>query len=76
MRGWRDFPLRLLFARLFCDTKALYSLGRNVNVKIYPAAGDAFENPNNKTGYRPQDARNAQARSSHFLAQPLHPSER
>lgn len=55
---------------------AMRSLGKSVNVKIYPDAGHAFENPNNKTGYRPADAEDAQARSSHFLANQLHPSQK
>lgn len=55
---------------------SMRSLGKNINVKIYSDAGHAFENPNNKTGYRAQDAADAQARSSHFLAEHLHPSEK
>src|SRR6185437_6254340 len=34
----------------------LKQLGKKVDVTIYPDAGHAFENPNNKDGYRPQDA--------------------
>jgi carboxymethylenebutenolidase len=55
---------------------AMRSLGKGVDVKIYPDAGLAFENPNNKGGYRSGDAEDAQARSSHFLAEHLHPSEK
>jgi carboxymethylenebutenolidase len=55
---------------------SMHSLGKSVDAKIYPDAGHAFENPNNKNGYRPEDAQDAQARSSHFLAQHLHPAEK
>lgn len=44
------------------------SLGKSVNVKIYPDAGHAFENPNNKAGYRPEDAADAWKRMTQFFA--------
>ncbi|HVW79186.1 MAG TPA: dienelactone hydrolase family protein [Alloacidobacterium sp.] len=50
---------------------AMKSLGKPVDVKIYPDAGHAFENPNNKQGYKPEDAKDAQERTYHFLAQTL-----
>jgi carboxymethylenebutenolidase len=37
----------------------LKSLGKNVDIHIYPDAGHAFENPNNKEGYRAADAQDA-----------------
>jgi carboxymethylenebutenolidase len=46
---------------------AMKSLGKPVDAKIYPDAGHAFENPNNKTGYRPADAADALARVDIFL---------
>ncbi len=46
-------------------------LGKPVDVKIYPDAGHAFENPNNKTGYRAQDAADARSRYLHFFAREL-----
>lgn len=46
-------------------------LGKPVDVKIYPDAGHAFENPNNKTGYRQADAADAQARTLQFFARQL-----
>ena len=55
---------------------ALQSLGKPADLKIYPDAGHGFENPNNKTGYRPDDAEDAQSRSSQFLADQLHPAQR
>lgn len=46
-------------------------IGKKVDVKIYPDAGHAFENPNNKTGYRAEDAADAKSRSLHFFAREL-----
>jgi carboxymethylenebutenolidase len=45
----------------------LKKIGRYVDVKIYPGAGHAFENPNNTNGYRPQAAADAWARTVSFL---------
>ena len=42
-----------------------------VDVKIYPDAGHAFENPNNKTGYRAEDAADARSRYLRFFAREL-----
>lgn len=50
---------------------ALKSLGKQVDAKIYPDAGHAFENPNNKGGYKPEDAADAQARMKQFFAKEL-----
>ena len=47
---------------------ALTQLGKKVEIKIYPDAGHAFENPNNKQGYRPDDAADAWKRTLDFLA--------
>ncbi len=43
------------------------SLGKKVTVNIYPDAGHAFQNPENKTGYRPQDAADAWQKIVAFL---------
>ena len=40
----------------------------NRDVKIYHDAGHAFENPNNKEGYRAEDAADAWRRTTDFLA--------
>lgn len=45
----------------------LKSPGKTVAIHIYPDAGHAFENPNNKTGYRPDDAKDAWQRTIAFL---------
>jgi carboxymethylenebutenolidase len=49
----------------------LKQLGKKADIKIYPDAGHAFENPNNKDGYRPDDAADAWKRTTDFLAQTL-----
>jgi len=50
---------------------AMQSLGKPVDAKIYPLAGHAFENPNNKSGYRADDASDALARIDQFFAAQL-----
>jgi carboxymethylenebutenolidase len=50
---------------------ALENLGKKVQIKIYPDAGHAFENPNNKQGYRADDAADAWKRTLDFLADTL-----
>jgi len=47
---------------------ALKKLGKKIDVKIYAEAGHAFENPNNKAGYRADDAADAWKRTVSFLA--------
>lgn len=50
---------------------AMKGLGKPVDVKIYPDAGHAFENPNNKAGYRADDASDAMARMDRFFKEQL-----
>ena len=47
------------------------ALGKPVDAKIYPDAGHAFQNPDNKGGYRPDDAADAQGRVDRFFAATL-----
>lgn len=51
--------------------QALKQQGNRVEVVIYPDAGHAFENPNNKTGYRSDDAADAWKHTTIFLASTL-----
>jgi carboxymethylenebutenolidase len=51
--------------------QALKQQGNKVEIVVYPDAGHAFENPNNKTGYRPDDAADAWKRTVNFLASTL-----
>ena len=46
----------------------LEKMGKKVEIVIYPDAGHAFENPNNKDGYRPKDAADAWSKTVTFLA--------
>lgn len=48
--------------------QVLDQLGKKGEIKIYPDAGHAFENPNNKQGYRADDASDAWKRTLEFLA--------
>jgi carboxymethylenebutenolidase len=47
---------------------ALKGMGKKVEIVIYPDAGHAFENPNNKAGYRADDAADAWQRTLKFLS--------
>ena len=49
----------------------LEKLGKKVEIKIYDDAGHAFENPNNKEGYRAADAADAWKRTVDFLESTL-----
>ena len=49
----------------------LKALGKTVDIHIFPDAGHAFENPNNKTGYRADDAAQAWKLTTEFLAKYL-----
>jgi carboxymethylenebutenolidase len=51
--------------------EALKKDGKQVDIKIYPDAGHAFENPNNKGGYRAGDAADAWQRTVKFLNETL-----
>lgn len=50
---------------------AMKSAGKPVDVKVYDGAGHAFENPNNKDGYRPQAAAEAWSRMDAFFKKTL-----
>ncbi|MFZ0808083.1 MAG: dienelactone hydrolase family protein [Candidatus Sulfotelmatobacter sp.] len=50
---------------------SLDQLGKKIEIKIYDDAGHAFENPNNKDGYRAADAADAWRRTTAFLAETL-----
>ena len=49
----------------------LKQIGKKIDVTIYPDAGHAFQNPGNKTGYRPADTADAWNRTVEFLAATL-----
>ena len=49
----------------------LKAQGKTVEIHIFPDAGHAFENPNNKAGYRADDAAEAWKLTTAFLAEQL-----
>jgi carboxymethylenebutenolidase len=51
--------------------KAMKSAGKTEDIKIYDGAGHAFENPNNKDGYRPEATADADKRVDTFFAKYL-----
>jgi carboxymethylenebutenolidase len=51
--------------------KGLQAQGKKIDAKIYDGAGHAFENENNKGGYRPEAAKDAKARTLEFFNQTL-----
>jgi carboxymethylenebutenolidase len=51
--------------------QAMEKQGKKIDVTIYPDAGHAFENPNNKEGYRPKDAQDAWNKIVAFFASTL-----
>jgi carboxymethylenebutenolidase len=51
--------------------KSMQDAGKTIDVKIYDGAGHAFENPNNKSGYRPDAAADAWARMVGFFSRTL-----
>jgi carboxymethylenebutenolidase len=51
--------------------RAMKARGKMIDVKIYADAGHAFENPNNKQGYRKDDAVDAWARMLGFFGKTL-----
>ncbi len=50
---------------------AMKQAGKPFDAKIYPDANHAFENPGNKTGYRPEDAADAWSRMLAFFQRTL-----
>jgi carboxymethylenebutenolidase len=51
--------------------KTMKGMNKRIDVKIYPGAGHAFENPNNTNGYRPEATADAWARTLAFLHRAL-----
>jgi carboxymethylenebutenolidase len=48
--------------------QTMKQLGKKIEIVIYPDAGHAFQNPNNKAGYRADDAADAWKKTVDFLA--------
>ena len=51
---------------------AMKAVGKPTDIKIYDGAGHAFQNPNNKQGFRPEAAADAAQRISAFFQKYLH----
>lgn len=51
--------------------KQMKAAGKTIDAKIYPDAPHAFQNPNNKSGYRPEDTIDAWARILGFFGKTL-----
>jgi carboxymethylenebutenolidase len=67
--GAQDRGIPPADVRKFGET--LDQMGKKIEIKIYDDAGHAFENPNNKDGYRAADAADAWKRTVEFLATTL-----
>jgi carboxymethylenebutenolidase len=50
---------------------AMKTAGKNADIKIYEGAGHAFQNPNNKSGYRPEATADSDKRIDAFFAKYL-----
>ena len=67
--GGQDRDIHLADVRKF--ERQLKDLGKTADIRIYPDAGHAFENPNNTAGYRKDDSADAWKRTLAFLASTL-----
>jgi len=63
--GAQDRGIPVADVRKFGET--LDKMGKKIEIKIYDDAGHAFENPNNKEGYRAADAADAWKRTVDFF---------
>ena len=67
--GGQDRGIPVADVRKF--EQQMKQLGKAIEVVIFPEAGHAFENPNNKSGYRAEDAAQAWAKTVAFLRRTL-----
>ena len=67
--GGQDRGIPVSDVRAF--EQQMKQLGKPIEVVIFPEAGHAFENPNNKTGYRADDAAEAWTKTVAFLHRTL-----
>jgi len=51
--------------------KIMKTLNKSINIRIYAGAGHSFENPNNKSGYRPEAAADAWLRTLDFFTETI-----
>lgn len=64
--GAQDRGIPPADVKQFAET--LDKMGKKIEIKIYPDAGHAFQNPNNKEGYRAEDAADAWNKITAFFA--------
>ena len=67
--GGQDRGIPTSDLKAFVD--AMTKQGKKADFSIYSDAGHAFENPNNKDGYRPKDAQSAWKRTVIFFSDTL-----
>jgi len=67
--GGQDRGIPVADVRAF--EQQMKQLGKPIEIVIFPDAGHAFENPNNKTGYRADDAAQAWSKTVAFLHRTL-----
>ena len=67
--GGQDRGIPVADVRTF--EQQMKQLGKPIEIVIFPDAGHAFENPNNKTGYRADDAAAAWTKTVAFLHRTL-----
>ena len=67
--GGQDRGIPVSDVRTF--EQQMNQLGKPIEIVIFPEAGHAFENPNNKTGYRADDAAQAWTKTVAFLHRTL-----
>jgi len=67
--GARDRGIPASRVRAF--EKLMKEAGQSADIKIYTGASHAFENPSNKSGYRPEAAADAWCRTLSFFAQTI-----
>jgi carboxymethylenebutenolidase len=58
-------------SRVRAFEKLMKAAGQSADIRIYRGAGHAFENPSNKSGYRPEAAADAWCRTLAFFAQAI-----
>src|SRR5579864_5191408 len=61
----------MLPSRVRAFEKLMKAAGQSADIKIYMGAGHAFENPSNKSGYRPEASADAWCRTLEFFAQAI-----
>ena len=67
--GMLDYGVPPSTVRVF--EKVMKTLNKSINIRMYAGAGHSFENPNNKSGYRPEAAADAWLRTLDFFTETI-----